>query len=148
MKVILQETIEGLGIIGDEVEVADGYARNYLLPQEKALPATSQNRKLVESKRRSIEVQKEKEKNAAKAIAEKLKGMECTIPGKVSEGGRLYGSVSAREIVSHLASKEIKINRKMVILKEPIKHVGTYTVPIRLYQDIEAEITIEVVPEE
>jgi len=148
MKVILRETIESLGLIGSEVNVAKGYARNYLLPQNKAVLATPQNRKRFEQERKKVELQIAKEKRAAEEMAQRLEGVSVTIPAKVHEEDRLYGSVSVREIVAALAEKGIETEKRAVILAEPIKNLGTFQVPIRIYTDIEPEITVEVVPAE
>jgi large subunit ribosomal protein L9 len=147
MKVILTETIESLGIIGSEVTVADGYARNYLLPQNKAVQNTPANRKVLEQQKVKFDLQIAKEKGFAEEMAQKLKDVACTITAKVSEEDRLYGSVSARDIVDALAKQEIQVGKRMVLLKEPIKNIGTYKVPIRVYKDVEPEITIEILPE-
>jgi large subunit ribosomal protein L9 len=147
MKVILTETIESLGIIGSEVTVAAGYARNFLLPQEKAVPATPQNRKMLEQKKATFEVQIAKEKGLAEEMAKRLEGVVCRINAKVSEEDRLYGSVSARDIADALASQDIIINKRMVFLHEPIKAIGTFKVPIRVYKEVEPEIIVEVMPE-
>ena len=147
MKVILKETIDSLGIIGSEVTVADGYARNYLLPQDKAVPATPQNRKMLEQDKAKFELQIAQEKGLAEEMAKRLEGVVCTITAKVSEEDRLYGSVSTRDIINALASQAIQVEKRMVLLLEPIKNVGTYKVPIRVYNEVEPEITVEVVPE-
>ena len=147
MKVILKETIESLGIIGSEVTVADGYARNYLLPQKKAVIATPQNLKLLEQERAKFDVQIAKERKLAEEMAERLEGVTCTIAAKVSEEDRLYGSVSIRDIIDALAKQDIKVEKRMVLLKETIKTIGTYKVPLRVYKDVEPEITVEIVPE-
>lgn len=147
MKVILKETIESLGIIGSEVTVADGYARNYLLPQKKAVIATPQNQKLLEQKRAKFDVQIAKERKLAQEMAERLEGVVCTISAKVSEEDRLYGSVTIRDIIDALAKQDIKVEKRMVLLKETIKTIGTYKVPLRVYKDVEPEITVEIVPE-
>jgi large subunit ribosomal protein L9 len=147
MKVILKETIDSLGIIGSEVHVADGYARNYLLPQNKAVAATAQNRKMLEQERTKFEIQIAKERNLAEEMAQRLQGVACTIAAKVSEEDRLYGSVSARDIVDSLANQNIVIEKRMVLLKEPIKAIGSYQVPIRVYKEVEPEVTVEIVPE-
>ena len=147
MKVILTETIESLGIIGSEVTVAAGYARNFLLPQQKAVPATPQNRKMLEQKKATFEVQIAKEKGLAEEMAKRLEGVVCRINAKVSEEDRLYGSISARDIVDALASQDIIINKRMVLLHEPIKAIGTFKVPIRVYKEVEPEIIVEVMPE-
>ncbi len=146
MKVILKETINSLGIIGSEVEVADGYARNYLLPQNKAVLVTAQNRKILGQEKAKFEVQIAKEKIIAEDMAEMLQGVECRISAKVSEEDRLYGSVSVRDIIDALAKQDIKVEKRMVLLKEAFKNTGTFKVPIRVYKDVEPEITVEIVP--
>jgi len=147
MKIILTETIESLGIIGSEVNVAKGYARNYLLPQKKAVPATPENRKMLERDRAKFEIQIAKEKSMAEEMAKRLEGVTCKIVSKVSEEDRLYGSVSTRNIADALASQGIEVEKKMILLTEPIKNIGTYQIPIRVYKDVEPEIIVEVVPE-
>jgi large subunit ribosomal protein L9 len=147
MKVILKETIESLGIIGSEVDVARGYARNYLLPQGKAVTATPQNRKMLEQERTKFDLQIAKEKKIAEEMAERLEGVICKIAAKVSEEDRLYGSVGVRDIIESLEKQDIRIEKRMVLLKEPIKNIGTFQIPIRVYKDVEPEITVEIVPE-
>jgi large subunit ribosomal protein L9 len=147
MKVILTETIRSLGIIGSEVTVADGYARNYLLPQKKAVLATPQNRKLLEQDRAKFEIQIAKEKGLAEEMAKKLEGVVCRITAKVSDEDRLYGSVNVRDIVDALAKQDIDVEKRMILLTEPIKTIGIYKVPIRVYKDVEPEITVEVMPD-
>ena len=147
MKIILKETIDSLGIIGSEVRVADGYARNYLLPQNKAVVATPQNRKMLEQESAKFELQIAKERKLAEEMAQRLEGVACKIAAKVSEEDRLYGSISVRDIVDTLANQDIVVEKRMVLLKEPIKAIGSYSVPIRVYKDVEPEITVEIVPE-
>ncbi len=147
MKVILTETIDSLGIIGAEATVADGYARNYLLPQGKAVKATNSNRKLLTQQKTRFEAQIAKEKGLAEQMAEKLKEVVCTIPGKVSSEDRLYGSIKVRNIIEALARQEIIVEKRQVLLKEPIKTVGEFKIPIRVYNEVEPEITVEIVPE-
>ncbi len=147
MKVILKETIESLGIIGSEVTVANGYARNYLLPLNKALPATPQNRRILEQDKTKFEIQIAKERKIAEEMAERLEGVFCTVAAKVSEEDRLYGSVTVRDIIDALAKQDVSVEKRMILLKEPIKTIGTYKVPIRVYNEVEPEITVEIVPE-
>jgi len=147
MKVILKETINSLGIIGSEVDVAAGYARNYLLPQEKAVPATPQNRRKMDQEKAKFEIQIAKERKLAEEMAQKLEGVVCKITAKVSEEDRLYGSVTTRDIIEALADQDIVVEKRMVLLNEPIKEVGSYNIPIRVYKEVEPEITIEIVPE-
>ncbi len=147
MKVILKETIGSLGIIGSEADVANGYARNYLLPQGKAILATPQNRNMLKQQKAKFEVQIGKERKIAEEMAERLEGVECKITAKVSEEDRLYGSVGVREIISALADQDIVIEKRMLLLTEPLKTLGRFNVPIRVYKDVEPEITVEIVSE-
>lgn len=147
MKVILKETISSLGIIGSEVDVADGYARNYLLPQDKAVKATPQNRKILEQEKAKFEVQIAKEKEFAEQMAQKLEGVVCKVSAKVSEEDRLYGSVSVHDILNALAAQNVQVEKRMILLSEPIKNIGSFKIPIRVYAGVEPEITLEVVPE-
>ena len=147
MKVILKETIDSLGIIGSEVTVAAGYARNYLLPQGKAVPATPQYRRMLEQEKAKFDLQIAKEKEFAQAMAQRLEGVACTVAAKVHEEDHLYGSITSRDIIDALAKQDIQVERRMVLLPEPIKKIGTFKVPIRVYKEVEPEITVEVVPE-
>ena len=147
MKVILKETIDSLGIIGSEVNVANGYARNYLLPQNKAVLATPENRKMLEQEKAKFDLQIAKEKKIAEEMAERLEGVECKITAKVSEEDRLYGSITVRDILKALQGQGVEIEKRMILLTEPIKTIGTHKVPIRVYKEVEPEITVEIVPE-
>ncbi len=147
MKVILKETIDSLGIIGSEVNVAPGFARNYLLPQGKAVPATPQYRKILEHEKAKFDLQIAKEKELAQQMAQRLEGVACEVAAKIHEGDRLYGSVTVRDVVDALAKKDIIVEKRMVLLKEPIKTIGEFKVAIRVYKDVEPEITVNVVPE-
>jgi large subunit ribosomal protein L9 len=147
MKIILKETINSLGIIGSEVTVAKGYARNYLFPQNKAVPDTPQNRRKLDQDKVKFDLQIAKERKIAEEMAEKLEGVSCTIEAKVHEEERLYGSVTVRNIIDALKKQDISIEKRMVLLKEPIKTIGTFKVPVRVYKEVEPEITVEIVPE-
>ena len=114
MKVILKETINSLGIIGSEVSVADGYARNFLLPQEKAVLATPQNRRKMEQEHAKIEIQIAKERKLAEEMAERLAGVSCKIAAKVSDEDRLYGSVGVRDIIDALSGQDIVVEKRMI----------------------------------
>jgi large subunit ribosomal protein L9 len=148
MKVILKETIESLGIIGSEVDVATGYARNYLLPQDKAVEATPANRRVLQQEKKKFDLQIAKEKKIAEEMAAALEGVVCKIEARVSDENRLYGSVTVRDIIDALAKQDINVEKRMVLLTEPIKEIGTYNVPIRVYKGVEPEITVEVQPEQ
>ena len=147
MKVILKETIATLGIIGSEVNVANGYARNYLLPQEKAVEATPQNRRVLEQTKAKFELQIAKEKEFAKEMAKRIEGVVCTISAKISDEDRLYGSITTHDILDSLKAQDVEVERRMLLLSDPIKALGTYKVAVRLYKDVEPEIVVEVVPE-
>lgn len=147
MKLILKETIESLGLVGSIVNVSEGYARNYLLPQKKAVLNTPQNLKMLEKEKAKLEIQIAKEKGLAEEIAGKLEGVVCKITAKVSEEDRLYGSISVRDIVDSLAAHGFTVEKSMVLLAEPIKTLGTFTVPVRVYKGIKPNIKVEVVPE-
>ena len=146
MRVILKETIQALGVVGSTVRVADGYARNFLLPKDKAVMDTPQNRKMLEQQKAKFELQIAKEKTQAEEMAKQLEGVACKVAAKVSEEDRLYGSVSTRDIIDALAKQNITVDKRMILLKEPIKNTGTFKVPIRVYKDVEPEITVDVVP--
>ncbi|MES0350427.1 MAG: 50S ribosomal protein L9 [Desulfobacteria bacterium] len=148
MKVILTETIASLGTVGSEVNVAKGYARNYLVPKKKAIMATAKNRKLFERQRSGLEKQLAGEQTKAEALSEEMRGAVCTIAGKVSEEDRLYGSVAARDIAEQLKAQGFEVDKSMVMLSEPIKTLGSYIVPIHLHADVTSEITVRVVPEQ
>ena len=147
MKVILKETIDSLGIIGSEVSVAKGFARNYLLPQEKAVLATPQNRRMLEQQKAKFDLQIAKEKKIAEEMAANLEGVKCKITAKVSEEDRLYGSITVRDVIKALAAEGVTVEKRMVLMSEPIKTIGTHKIPIRVYKEVEPEITLEVVPE-
>jgi len=148
MKVILREMMESLGTVGDEVTVANGYARNYLLPQKKAVSATPANRNLIKRERKQLELRAIKDRGKAEALAKKIQGAVCTISGKVSEDERLYGSVTTRDIAEQLRSQGFQVHRRMVMLSEPIKALGSYIVPVQLHPDVNPEVTVKVVAEE
>ena len=148
MKVILRETISSLGIIGSEVNVADGYARNYLLPQKKAVVATEQNRRVLEQEKAKLALQMQKEADVAKEAAEKIDGVVLEVPSRVLDETRLYGSVTVRDIASALEKQNISVEKRMILLPEAIKELGSYPIEIRLYDGVSANISVNVVAEE
>jgi large subunit ribosomal protein L9 len=147
VKVILQETIESLGIIGSEITVADGYARNYLLPKGKAVLNTPQNRQILKHQKVKVDLQIAKEKKLATEMADRLKDVHCIIPAKVSDENKLYGSVTVRDIMNALEKQGIEVQKRMILLKDAIKTLGVFKVPVRVYKDVEPEISVEIVPE-
>ncbi len=148
MKIILTETVPSLGIIGTEVDVKAGFARNYLLPQGKAMEDTPQNRKRFEQEKAKFELQIAKEKEFAEEMAKRLEAVECTISAKVSEENRLYGSVGIHDIIVALKAQDVEVEKRMILLTEPIKEIGSYKVPIRVYTGVEPEISVEIVADE
>ncbi|MBU1170794.1 MAG: 50S ribosomal protein L9 [Proteobacteria bacterium] len=143
-QIILTETIDTIGIIGSEATVKDGYARNYLLPQGKAVLATPQNKKMIEEQKTRFELQIAKEKEVAEEMAKKVVAIVCKLSAKVSNEGRLYGSITINDILESLRAQDISVEKRMILLADPIKEVGTYKVAIRLYKNVEPEITVEV----
>lgn len=144
MKVILLERVGRSGTIGDEVNVKDGFARNFLLPQGKALRATEANRKRFESERAHIEQRNEERRNAAAGIAEGLNGHAVVMIRQAGETGQLYGSVAARDVVEALAADGFSVQRNQVDLADPIKSVGVHTVALSLHPEVSVSITVNV----
>src|SRR5688500_11581094 len=125
MEVILRETVDHVGRRGEIVKVADGYARNYLLPRKLALPATEGNKRHVERERRIVEARESEEKGQAEGIAARLAAVDITIARRVGETDALYGSVTSADIADYLKGKGFEIDRRKLILPEPIKTLGT-----------------------
>lgn len=147
MRVVLREDIDKLGRRGEVRDVAAGYARNFLLPKGKALPATDGNMKRVEQERRRYAVLQAKEKEDAAAVGRRLAGVSCTIVRKVGENDQLYGSVTASDIADFLAKEGIEIDKRRILLEEPIKALGIYTIPVKLHADVQGEVRVWVVKE-
>jgi large subunit ribosomal protein L9 len=147
MKVILTEDIPKLGKTGDTVEVAKGYGRNYLVPQGKALLASSKNAKAVEHKRRLLKRKAETMRKEAEGRAEQIRGITVSVARKVVEEGKLYGSVTAGDLLQALQHRGIVLERKQIRLDEPIKALGEYKIPVKCHADVEAEFTVQVVEE-
>ena len=147
MEVILREHVEHLGERGQIVKVADGYARNYLLPRKLALPATEGNKKHVERERRIMETRETEEKEAAQAIASRLELVDLTIARRVGETEQLYGSVTAADIADLLKTKGFEVDRRKLILPEAIKTLGDHSVPLKLHREVTVTLTLHVVKE-
>ena len=148
MQVILRESVENLGRRGEIVKVADGYARNYLLPRKLALPVTEANRKQVERERKVVEVREADERHAAAALARRLSDLECVIARRAGETVTLYGSVTSADLADWLATEQIQIDKRKVQLAEPIKQLGEFSVPIKLHREVTASLKVRVVKEE
>ena len=147
MQIVLKEDIDKLGRRGEVVKVADGYARNYLLPLGKALPATPGNLKVIEREKRRYVVRLSKEKEETEALSGRIQALSLTIVRKVGEGDMLYGSVTSGDIAEALSKDGVVVDKRRIQLAEPIKSLGIYTVPIRLHPEVTAEVKVWVVKE-
>ncbi|MBW7997600.1 MAG: 50S ribosomal protein L9 [Candidatus Glassbacteria bacterium] len=147
MKVILRSNIEALGKIGEVVEVAPGHARNYLIPKDMAYPANKGNLKRIEFEKKKAHQLVEQETEAARKLAGQMKDISLTFQVKVGDEEQFYGSVSASDIASELAKQGHEIERRRVILDEPIKQLGVYTVLIKLHPEVQTEVKVWVVKE-
>ena len=147
MEVILREHVENLGKRGEIVKVADGYARNFLLPRKLALLATDGNRKHVERERKIVEGREAAEKVQAEAVAARLNMIDITITRRVGETDQLYGSVTAADIGDFLKGKGFEIDRRKLILPEPIKAIGEHTVPLKLHREVTVPLKVRVAKE-
>jgi len=147
VKVILTENLPALGAAGAVVEVTRGYARNYLIPQGKALEATAGNLARFESQVARITQQTDKEKEAALTLAARLAEVSLTIPQRVGDSERLYGSVTNVVIAQALEDQGFTVDRRQLELDEPIKRLGSYLVSVRLAPEVKVQVRVEVVPE-
>lgn len=144
MEVILLERIERLGQMGDVVRVKDGYARNYLLPQKKALRATKDNMSHFEGQRAQLEAQNLERRSEAEAAAGKMEGLSCVLVRQASDMGQLYGSVSSRDIADALSEGGVKIDKRQVSLDRPIKTLGIHGVRIVLHPEVFVQVDVNV----
>ena len=142
MKVILTQDMDSLGLAGEIVEVARGYARNYLIPKKVALEATEDNIKRTETQRKNIEIKRIKLKEDAQKIKERLAEVTISIAQKVGEEDKLYGSVTTMNIADELEKQGITIDRRKIILDKPIKSLGEFSVPIKLHPQVTASIKV------
>ena len=147
MEVILREHVEKLGERGEIVKVADGYARNYLLPRKLALPATDGNKKHVERERKIVEQRESEEKGQAEGIATRLNAIDIVIVRRVGDTEQLYGSVTSADIADFLKAKGFEIDRRKLILPEPIKTIGEHTVPLKLHREVTVPLKVRVAKE-
>ena len=144
MKVVLLERVENLGAIGDVVTVKDGFARNYLLPRDKARRATSANLKAFELDRAAIEQRNEKNKSDAQKVADKIDGQTYVMIRQAGETGHLYGSVAGRDVAEVIQSEGGKVERSQVVLNVAIKALGVHEVPVRLHAEVTAKVKINI----
>lgn len=144
MQIILLERIEKLGFIGDEVTVKDGYARNFLLPNRKALRANEANRKVFEANRARIEAENAARREEAKGEAGSVEGKEVVLIRASSNSGQLYGSVSVRDIVDALVATDAKVTKSMIVLERPIKTIGVFDVRVALHPEVSVNVKVNV----
>lgn len=144
MKVILKENLENLGQIGDVVKVAPGYARNYLLPRGFATEATEKNAKALEHAKRQLEYKKNKVKEQAKGVAAKIEAAVLSIAHQAGEEGKLFGSVTNMELAELLKAQGVEVDRKIIVLAEPIKHLGEFTASVKLHPEVSATLKVVV----
>jgi large subunit ribosomal protein L9 len=147
VEVILREHVDNLGRRGEIVKVADGYARNYLLPRNLALLVTEGNKKQIEREREKLEAKEAEEKKVAEAIASRIATADVVIARRVGENDVLYGSVTTADIAEALTGKGFEVDRRKLQLAEPLKKLGEYDVPIKLHRDVAASVKVKVVAE-
>ena len=144
MKVVLLERVERLGAIGDVVQVKDGFARNFLLPRQKALRATTSNLKVFEAERGQIETRNAEARAAAERNGAKLEGESYVLIRQAGEGGQLYGSVSGRDVADVIAETGARVERSQVVLDRPIKTVGVHEIKLRLHPEVTVTVRINI----
>jgi len=148
MQVILREDIDNLGSIGDLVKVADGYARNFLVPNKKAIEATPDNLNAMNHAKKMVSDRIRKIKKVATAEADQLRGLAVIIKAKTGEEGKLFGSVTSMDIADAVKAKGVELDKRKIVLDEPIKRLGDYTVSVKMHTDILADIKVTVIAEE
>jgi len=147
MEIILQEDVLNLGRIGDVVKVRDGYGRNYLLPRGLALEANRRNLRVLEHQKRLVAGKKERDLRQAQTMSQQLSALTVEIQARAGEGDRLFGSVTNMDIEKALKAQGVTVDRRKILLEEPIKQLGTYTIPISLGGDVRGNVTVQVVRE-
>lgn len=148
MQVILREDIDNLGKIGDLVKVADGYARNFLVPNKKAIEATPKNVHAMDHAKKMVSDRIRKLKKEAAADADRIKALAITIKAKSGEEGKLFGSVTSMDIAEAMKAQGVSIDKRKIVLDEPIKRLGDFTVTVKLHADVTAEFKLSVIAEE
>ena len=157
MKVILQENIDGVGYLGDLLTVADGFARNYLLPRGKAVEANTRNIKGLEHLKRVASQKAKKETQVLQELAKKISKVALTFPVQTGKDDKLFGSITSKDVAEGLAEQGVEIDRRKIQLAQPLKELGIFTVPVKLHREVVADMSVtlvskdgggEVVPEE
>jgi large subunit ribosomal protein L9 len=146
-EILLMDQVEGLGIEGDIVKVADGYARNYLFPRGLASEVTEGKKRQIEKKRMERLSHLEKEKTAAEELAKKIEGFECTISAKVGENGKMFGSVGIPQILEKIKEQGLELDRAKIVLPTPLHELGVFDVSIKLHSEVTGTLKVWIVEE-
>jgi large subunit ribosomal protein L9 len=144
MEVILMEDVPSVGKAGDVVRVSNGYARNYLLPRKKAVLATATSQKALEHERHLVQHQQGKSEQEAQKLAQRLQEISCSVAKRAGEGGKLFGAVTSADIAKALREQGVSVDRRKIVLEEPIKNVGAYTVSLKLHPTVVAQLNLVV----
>ena len=147
MEVILREHVDNLGRRGEVVKVAEGYARNYLLPRKLALAVTEANKRQIERERAVAEARDAEERSGAEAMAQRIAALDIEIARRVGENNTMYGSVTTADIAAALHAKGFDVEKRKITLHDPIKAVGEHVVPVKIHRDVTAQVKVKVVPE-
>ena len=147
MEVILREHVDNLGRRGEIVKVAEGYARNYLLPRKLALAVNEGNKRQIERERAAAEARDAEERSGAEAVAQRIGALEIEIARRVGENNTMYGSVTTADIAAALHAKGFEVEKRKITLHDPIKAVGEHVVPVKIHRDVTAQVKVKVVPE-
>ena len=147
MEVILREHVDNLGRRGEIVKVAEGYARNYLLPRKLALAVNEGNKRQIERERAAAEARDAEERSGAEAVAQRIGALEIEIARRVGENNTMYGSVTTADIAAALHAKGFDVEKRKITLHDPIKAVGEHLVPVKIHRDVTAQVKVKVVPE-
>ncbi|HCL81552.1 MAG TPA: 50S ribosomal protein L9 [Nitrospiraceae bacterium] len=147
MQVILKDNVKDVGHIGDMVNVKDGFARNFLIPKGFAVEANPKNLKALEHEKRKIQELVKKAKSAAEDMAAKISGTSITIKAKSGEEDKLFGSVTAMDIAEALKKEGLDVDKKKIVIDEPIKRLGSYTVSVKIHQEVSAQVNVHIVSE-
>ncbi|MFQ5587969.1 MAG: 50S ribosomal protein L9 [Nitrospiria bacterium] len=146
MQVILKADVEQLGRMGDLVDVKAGYARNFLLPKNMAALATTKNVKLLEHEKRVIASRIKKERQSAEEASQKIAALSIAISAQVGEEGKLFGSVSSKDIADAMLEAGVEVDKRKILLDKPIKETGTFQVPVKVHHDVTSSVKVEVIP--
>lgn len=147
MEIILMEDVPSVGKVGDRVRVSDGYARNYLLPRKKAVMATATSQKALEHERHLLLHKEDRLAQEAQELVQKLEEISCSVAKPAGEGGKLFGAVTSADIAKALREQGVSVDRRKIVLEEPIKNLGAYTVSLKLHPTVVAQLKLWVVKE-